>query len=124
MPCANSLAKNVLNSLGSSYKTFAIIFNLLSSGVSAPKDIWSTIFNEFKSEIGINNSNTQKKERLITSEVENNKEELNSNIYEWYYNLSDCINKVNAMFNLTISVSFNEDVVNVKGETKEVIDNV
>lgn len=83
-----------------------------------------SIFNEFKSEIGINNSNTQKKERLITSEVDSNKEELNSNIYEWYYNLSDCINKVNAMFNLNISVSFNENVVNVKGETKEVIDNV
>lgn len=83
-----------------------------------------SIFNEFKSEIGINNSNTQKKERLITSEVENNKEELNSNIYEWYYNLSDCINKVNAMFNLNISVSFNENVVNVKGDTKEVVDNV
>lgn len=83
-----------------------------------------SIFNEFKSEIGINNSNTQKKERLITSEVENNKEELNSNIYEWYYNLSDCINKVNTMFNLNISVSFNENVVNVKGDTKEVVDNV
>lgn len=83
-----------------------------------------SIFNEFKSEIGINNSNTQKKERLITSEVENNKEELNSNIFEWYYNLSDCISKVNAMFNLNISVSFNEDVVNVKNETKEVVDNV
>lgn len=83
-----------------------------------------SIFNEFKSEIGINNSNTQKKERLITSEVENNKEELNSNIYEWYYNLTDCINKVNAMFNLNISVSFNENVVNVKGDTKEVVDNV
>lgn len=83
-----------------------------------------SIFNEFKSEIGINNSNTQKKERLITSEVENNKEELNSNIYEWYYNLRDCISKVNAMFNLNISVSFNENVVNVKGDTKEVVDNV
>ena len=83
-----------------------------------------SIFNEFKSEIGINNSNTQKKERLITSEVENNKEELNSNIYEWFYNLSDCISKVNAMFNLNISVSFNEDVVNIKSETKEVVDNV
>lgn len=83
-----------------------------------------SIFNEFKSEIGINNSNTQKKERLITSEVENNKEELNSNIYEWYFNLTDCINKVNAMFNLNISVSFNEDVVNIKGDTKEAVDNV
>lgn len=83
-----------------------------------------SIFNEFKSEIGINNSNTQKKERLITSEVENNKEELNSNIYEWYYNLNDCISKVNAMFNLNISVSFNEDVVNVKGDIKEVNANV
>lgn len=83
-----------------------------------------SIFNEFKSEIGINNSNTQKKERLITSEVENNKEELNSNIYEWYYNLSECISKVNAMFNLNITISFNEDVVNVKNEAKEVIDNV
>lgn len=83
-----------------------------------------SIFNEFKSEIGINNSNTQKKERLITSEVVNNKEELNSNIYEWYYNLSECISKVNAMFNLNITVSFNKDVVNVKNEAKEVVDNV
>lgn len=79
-----------------------------------------SIFNEFKSEIGINNSNTQKRERLITSEVESNKEELNSNIYEWYENLTACINKVNAMFGLNITVSFNEDVVNVNSNPEEV----
>lgn len=70
-----------------------------------------TIFNEFKTEIGINNSNTQKRERLITSEVESNKAELNSNIYEWYNNLTACFERVNAMYGLDIKVSFNEDVV-------------
>lgn len=81
-----------------------------------------TIMNEFKSEIGINNSNTQKKERLITSEVESNKAELNSNIYEWYLNLKDSIDRVNKMFNLNILFNFNNDVLNLKDENTEVIE--
>lgn len=70
-----------------------------------------TIFNEFKTEIGINNSNTQKRERLISAEVESNDAELNSNIYEWHDNLVDCFDRVNKMFNLNIAVDFNNDVV-------------
>ena len=78
-----------------------------------------TIFNEFKSEIGINNSNTQKRERLIASEVESNNAELNSNIYEWYDNLNKSINKVNAMYGLGITVSFNEDVVHMNKDNEK-----
>ena len=48
IPFDSSSVKKALNSLGSSYKTLAIIFNLLSSWHSAPKEIWSTTFNEFK----------------------------------------------------------------------------
>lgn len=72
-----------------------------------------TIMNEFMSEIGINNSNTQKKERLITSEVESNRSELSSNIYDWYNNLKECIDKVNTMYGLAIKFDFNNEVLHL-----------
>ena len=75
-----------------------------------------TIMNEFMSEIGINNSNTQKRERLIKSEVESNKSELTSNIFEWYSNLKECINRVNTMFNLSIQFDFNNDVLHLNDD--------
>lgn len=75
-------------------------------------DTKRTILNEFMSEIGINNANTQKKERLITDEVTCNKSELNANIFEWYSNIKNGIEKVNNMYNLNIEFNFNEDVLN------------
>ena len=79
-----------------------------------------TIMNEFMSEIGINNSNTQKRERLISSEVESNKSELSSNIYDWYNNLKECIDKVNKMFNLSIDFGFNEEVLHLNDNQKHI----
>lgn len=75
-------------------------------------DTKRSLLNEFMSEIGINNANTQKRERLISSEVESNQSELNANIYEWYTNLKTCIDKVNKMYNLNIKFNFNYDVIN------------
>lgn len=69
----------------------------------------SNLFNE----IGLSSNKDMKKERLITSEIEQN----NNVIYPFVDNMIDCrktgISKVNEMFNLNISVQFdsswNED---------------
>lgn len=69
----------------------------------------SNLFNE----IGLSSNKDMKKERLITSEIEQN----NNVIYPFVDNMLDCrktgISKVNEMFNLNISVEFdsswNED---------------
>lgn len=63
----------------------------------------SNLFNE----IGLSSNKDMKKERLITSEIEQN----NNVIYPFVDNMIDCrktgISKVNEMFNLNISVDFN-----------------
>lgn len=62
------------------------------------------IINEFLTQIGINNANTDKKERLNTDEVNANNQEIGINISDWLYNLQTGIKKVNKMFNLNISI--------------------
>lgn len=76
------------------------------------QDFKRGIINEFLTEIGINNSNTNKKERLITDEVNSNNSELNANILEWYENLKECFTKVNEMFGTDLSIELNTKVVN------------
>lgn len=75
------------------------------------QDFKRGIMNEFLTELGINNSNTDKKERLISDEVNSNNKELNSNIYAMFEDLKTCVNKVNAMFDLGLSVSLNLKVL-------------
>lgn len=64
-----------------------------------------TIENQFNTFIGIPNSNTQKRERLITSEVESNNVEVFALPNLWLNTMKEGIEKVNRMFNLNISVS-------------------
>lgn len=61
------------------------------------------IINEFLTEIGINNSNLDKRERLTDNEVEANDQEVVSNIQCWIDNITWGIRKVNQMFGLNIS---------------------
>lgn len=85
----------------------------------------SNLFNE----IGLSSNKDMKKERLITSEIEQN----NNVIYPFVDNMIDCrktgISKVNEMFNLNISVEFDsswnedtepkKDLQNLDTEPKE-----
>lgn len=64
-----------------------------------------TLENQFNSMIGIPNANTQKRERLITSEVEANAVEVSTLPIVWLETMQKDIEKVNRMFNLNISVS-------------------
>ena len=57
-----------------------------------------TVINEFLTEIGIQNNNNIKKERMITDEVNSNNSEVFSIASLIRDNLNDCFKRVNAMF--------------------------
>lgn len=62
-----------------------------------------SIYNEFLSYIGINNANTDKRERLNSEEVNANNGEVSSRIDSWVEQINQCLEKVNKMFDLNIS---------------------
>ena len=62
------------------------------------------IMNEFLTEIGIKNANTDKRERLVTDEVNANNEEIKINIADWLYNLEEGVDKANKMFGLSLRI--------------------
>lgn len=62
------------------------------------QDSKRTIINEYLTCIGVNNANTDKRERLITGEVDANNVELSCNIALWKENLKLQVDKVNNMF--------------------------
>lgn len=66
------------------------------------------ILNEFLTDIGINNTNLDKRERLTDDEVNANNEEVLANISHWYDNISDGIKRVNSRYNLDIKVQIRE----------------
>ena len=62
------------------------------------------IMSEFLTEIGVNNANTDKRERLTDNEVEANDSEIQLNASFWLENIREGIEKANKMFGLNISV--------------------
>ena len=72
-----------------------------------------TIEDQFNTEIGIPNANTQKRERMIVDEVNANNIDTNAKISLWLETMKRDIEKVNKMFGLNISVShrFREESV-------------
>lgn len=75
-------------------------------------DTKRTILNEFLTEIGVNNANTDKKERLVTSEVNANNSEVKSISELWLETMQQCLDRINKLFNLNVSVEMNESEVN------------
>lgn len=57
---------------------------------------------EFLTEIGINNTNQDKRERLTDNEVEANDQEVIANIQCWIDNINEGIEKINQMFGLNL----------------------
>lgn len=72
------------------------------------------IYNEFLTDIGINNTNLDKRERLTDDEVNANNEEVKFNIMHWYDNIREGIERANILFpeiNLTCKIrDYNENV--------------
>lgn len=64
-----------------------------------------SIINEFLTEIGINNANTDKRERLNADEVNANNSEIGCNVQHWLDNIRDGLREVKEMFGIDITVT-------------------
>ena len=83
------------------------------------QELKRSIISEFLTEIGINNTNLDKRERLTDDEVNANNDEVLANIQHWYDNISDGIEKANKLFNLNLSVKIREFGGDQNGEPTE-----
>lgn len=68
-----------------------------------------TIVNNFLTEIGIKNSNTQKKERLVNSEIESNTEETSANVTIAYNNIIEGLEKFKEISGIEIGCDLHYD---------------
>lgn len=78
------------------------------------------IINEFLTEIGIDNTNLDKRERLTTQEVTANDEEVRFNIMHWYDNIQDGIKRANILFpeiNLSCKIREYKEEVTADGNS-------
>lgn len=71
------------------------------------------IWNEALTFLGINNANTDKKERLITSEVESNDDLINYYLNCFYKTRKDACDRINKKYHLNIEISLNKDVLDL-----------
>ncbi len=81
------------------------------------------IEDRFNTDIGIPNANTQKRERLITDEVNANNVDTKAKVILWLETIRDGLNKVNDMFNLNLSVKYRYDLDEVIDPESEGIEN-
>ena len=68
------------------------------------------IINDFLTEIGIANSNADKRERVQSAEVDANNSATAVNIIHWKENLENGIFETNNMFGLDLSIKLREEV--------------
>ena len=68
------------------------------------------IFNEALTLLGINNANTDKKERLITDEVESNDDLINYYFNCWYKTRKMACDEINEKFGLNISIEIDNEI--------------
>lgn len=82
---------------------------------------FQTLLNNFDAEVGIPTIPYQKKERLVTSEAESRVIDSTSRSIIWFDTLTSSIDKVNAMFDSSISVKlrYNEDDKEDNNEVSE-----
>ena len=69
------------------------------------------IWNECMTFLGIDNANTDKKERLITDEVESNNDLINYYLNCFYKTRKQACDMINKKYGLNISIELNKDVL-------------
>lgn len=80
-------------------------------------------YNEALTDMGINNLNVDKKERLVSDEVSSNDEDVLINRNSMLYARKIACEQINAMFGLNIDVKFRNDFMEEKQEEYIAIDN-
>lgn len=105
-------------------KGLDVFFNNIKQNFIADvlQDSKRTIMNEFLTSIGLNNANTDKKERLVTDEVAANNVELMANTTVWDENLERCCEKINSMFGIDFSMKLKFNQLNCEEVSPDDID--
>ena len=75
-----------------------------------------TLENQFNTAIGIPNANMQKRERLISDEVNSNNAETSALVTLWLETMQEGIDKVNKMYGTDISVRYRYEQLQEGGE--------
>lgn len=94
--------KKDIMSKGFTFATQNLKQNYIACDVMSTK---TSIYNEFLSEIGINNS-PEKKERLVTDEVNVNNDAIVNSVFEWYLNLKQAEKEINTKYGLNVEFKF------------------
>ena len=82
------------------------------------------IWNEALTFLGINNANTDKKERLITNEVDSNNELIKYYLNCFYKPRKEACDKINEKYGLNIKVTLNNEVMKlINIDSKKVYEN-
>lgn len=66
------------------------------------------IMSDFYSELGINNANTRKKERLISDEVNSNNEQISISVKSVVDTVNECFERVNSLFDMNLKMKLRE----------------
>lgn len=81
------------------------------------------IFNDALTVLGIDNANTDKKERLITNEVESNEELIKYYLNCYYKTRKKACDDINKKFGLNINIELNKDIIDLLNITENDIIN-
>ena len=81
------------------------------------------IFNDALTVLGIDNANTDKKERLITNEVESNEQLITYYLNCYYKTRKKACDNINKKFGLNISIELNKDIIDLLNITENDIIN-
>lgn len=77
------------------------------------------IWNEALTYLGVNNANTDKKERLVTDEVNSNNELINYYLNCFYKTRKEACDRINEKYGLDIKIKLNKDVLDLLDTTEE-----
>ena len=81
------------------------------------------IFNDALTVLGIDNANTDKKERLITDEVESNNQLITFYLNCFYKTRKKACDEINKKYDLNIKIELNKEVMDLLNEiTNDIID--
>lgn len=81
------------------------------------------IWNEMLTYLGIDNANTDKKERLITDEVESNNEVINYYLNCFYKTRKSACDEINKKFGLNIELQLNKEMLDLLKTSEDKIIN-
>lgn len=133
--------KNVLLTLKNTYMQYSgnmpVIYGNKNFDVSSKLNVLKTdapyivdkledhkhnLWNDCMTFLGINNANTSKKERLVTSEVESNDQLINYYLNCFYKTRKKACDILNEKFGTNVEIVLNKEVVDLLAETTKALE--